>query len=167
MLLPLLPTVDALDMPLEGGWFVIKEGLWGPIMGVKFDLGGCGRRGCCCGGMGPKLGDTDCPWGTKFGERVADCAGEERCEPGVGCDRGERWIGPSGCIMGKPLEPSAFGGPCSDRLCCCLFKIARCWRGGWFGDACADTGALVGPRFGLPVFARSSAWTSMPGGAMC
>lgn len=41
-----LPTVDALDKPLEGGWFVIKDGRWGPIMEVKFDLGGCGRR-CC------------------------------------------------------------------------------------------------------------------------
>jgi hypothetical protein len=29
-----LPTVDALDMPFEGGWFVIKDGRCGPIMGV-------------------------------------------------------------------------------------------------------------------------------------
>jgi len=42
-----LPTVDALDMPFEGGWFVIKEGRCGPIIGVKFALGGCGRK-CCC-----------------------------------------------------------------------------------------------------------------------
>lgn len=59
-------------------------------MEAKFDLGGCGRSGCCCGGIGPKLGDTECPWGRKLGERVADCAGDERWEPGVGCERGER-----------------------------------------------------------------------------
>jgi hypothetical protein len=53
--------------------------------------------------MGPKLGETEVPWGIKFGDRVAEVAGEERCEPGVGCDSGER-LGnaPSGCIMGRP-----------------------------------------------------------------
>ena len=123
-----LPTVDALDMPLEGGWFVISDGRWGPIIGVKFALGGCGRKCCCCcGGMGPKLGETEVPWGMKLGERVAEVAGEERCEPGVGCDSGERLgTAPSGWIMGKPCEPSALGGPCSDRRCCCLFITARC-----------------------------------------
>lgn len=40
--------------------------------------------------------------------------------------------------------------------------MARCCRGGWFGDECAEAAGLVGPRFGLPVFARNSAWTSMP-----
>lgn len=46
MPLPLLPTVDALDIPFAGGWFVSMEGLCGPMRGVKLDLGGCGRRGC-------------------------------------------------------------------------------------------------------------------------
>ena len=35
------------------------------------------------------------------------------------------------------------------------------------GDAVEDTGARVGPMLGLPVFARSSAWTSMPDGIRC
>jgi hypothetical protein len=38
--LPLLSTVGALDMPFGGAWFVSTEGLWGPMLGVKFDLGG-------------------------------------------------------------------------------------------------------------------------------
>jgi hypothetical protein len=159
-----LPPEDALGAPFVGPRFVISEGLCGPIIGVKFDRGGCGRRGCCCccGGRGPKLGDTDCPCGIKLGERVADCAGDERCEPGVGCDKGERCIGPSGCIMGWPLLPSALGGPWSDLRCCWRFKMARCWSGAWLGDVCADTGGREGPRLGLPVCAQSSAWTSMP-----
>src|SRR3954452_7687514 len=65
--------------------------------------------------------------------------------------------------MGKPCEPSAFGGaPIDRRACWCLLIIAR-WSGGWLGEVVAEAGARVGPRFGLPVFARSSAWTSMPG----
>lgn len=113
--------------------------------------------------MGPKLGDTEVPWGTKLGDRVAVVEGEEMWEPGVGCESGERLgTAPSGWIMGKPCGPSALGGPCSDRRCCCLFITARCWSGGWFGEVVAEAGARVGPRLGLPVFARSSAWTSMP-----
>lgn len=78
--------------------------------------------------MEPKLGETDVPCGMKLGERVADATGEGRCEPGVGCDSGERFgIAPSGWIMGKPCTPSALGSPPSDRrFCCCLFIIARC-----------------------------------------
>ena len=82
----------------------------------------------------------------------------------MGCDKGERWTGPSGCIMDRPFEPSALGGPWSERRCCCLLRMARCWSGAWLGEACAEAGALVGPRLGLPVFARSSACTSIPGG---
>lgn len=114
--------------------------------------------------MGPKFGDTDAPpWGMKLGDRVAVVEGDERCEPGVGCESGERLgRGPSGWIMGKPCGPSAFGIPPIDRRACwCLFIIARC-KVAWLGEAFADTGARVGPRLGLPVFARSSAWTSMP-----
>ena len=40
MPLPLLATGGALDMPFAGGWFVSIAGRWGPMLGVKFDLGG-------------------------------------------------------------------------------------------------------------------------------
>lgn len=70
---------------------MIRDGRCGPIIGVKLDLGGCGRKCCCWWDIGPKLGDTDVPWGMKFGDRVADVAGDERWEPGVGCDNGERF----------------------------------------------------------------------------
>jgi hypothetical protein len=40
MTLAPLPTVDALDMPFDGGWFVINDGRWGAMMGVKLALGG-------------------------------------------------------------------------------------------------------------------------------
>ena len=60
MLFALVPTVDAVDKPFDEGWLVTSEGRWAAIMGVKLDLGGCGRSGCCCcEGIGPKLGDTD------------------------------------------------------------------------------------------------------------
>lgn len=67
MLLPVitlpapLPTVDALDMPFEAGWFVMTEGRWGAISGVYCDLGGCCGRKCCCWATGPKFGETDVP----------------------------------------------------------------------------------------------------------
>jgi len=106
----LAPTVDALDMPFEG------------MVSVKLAIGGCGGKCCCCCRGGPKLGETEVPWGMKLGERVADVAGQERCEAGMDYDSGERLVtAPSGWIMGKSCEPPVWGDPCSDCRCCCVF----------------------------------------------
>ena len=103
------------------------------------------------------MGETDCARGMKFGDCMDAWVGDERCEPGVDWDSGERWTGPSDWIRASPLEPWSLGGPWSERLCCCRFNMARCCRGAWLGELCADPQALVGPRVGLPVLACSSA----------
>jgi hypothetical protein len=121
---------------------------------VKWGLMGCGRN---CGGCGPKDGDI-CPLlpcGRKFGDLVADVAGEVMRDVGVGCDWGDMW---AACIC---ATPSAFGGkPDSDRRFCAanLLTAYRCI--GW--DMGAATGMRVGPRLGLPPFCLNSAWTSIP-----
>ena len=71
-----------------------------------------------------------------------------------------------GCIGGgTELTDSALGAILGLDLrdWWCLFMMARWIGGGWtmFG------GTWVGPRFGLPVLARSSACTSMPVSVFC
>jgi hypothetical protein len=93
--------------------------------------------------------------------------GEAECDDGV-CrflgDRAEGWACIGGGSGDTGMPGSSFGAmPDADLRAWCLFKMAR-----WMGGGCTRFwGTWVGPRFGLPVFARSSACTSMPASRWC
>jgi hypothetical protein len=94
--------------------------------------------------------------GTKFGDLVIGAIGEGRCDADVAWDNGD--LVTICCSVGVPSD---FADIESGRRPP-YFPVGKRFIPGDVTEVTPEPVTLVGPKFGLPVFAVNSTCTSMP-----